>query len=506
MINHIGQIPAVAALKFSNKDALVFEGQTFSFNQINDLVERAAGGLSDLGIIQGDTVTLYAENSWEWIVSYYAIARLGAVINPVNTMLTPNEIEYVVKDCGAKAIIASPEKVDAIIRVKNVSDVKEIISFGADVANGAVSFDALIDANILPPQPVEIDPAALSTIGYTSGTTGHPKGAMQSHRAVITNGAMTSQIQMRGANDCVVSALPCPHVYANVIMMSMMMFGSKLVLHRAFNVDLAFADIAAHKATIFDGVPAMYMFMLNSPAIKNANFSSLTRCYVGGQTMPVATMEAVEVAFKVPLIELWGMTEIAGLGSTHPLYGNNKHGSIGCALPYCELRIADPEDATKTMPLGEVGELMVRGPIVMMGYFNDEEKTRETLEPDGWLHTGDLGTMDPDGCVFIVDRKKDMILTAGYNVYPAEIERVLAAHPAVALAAVGKLPDEIKGEIAKAYIVLKTDATCTEDEIITYCHQSLAAYKCPRKVQFVDDVPKTSTGKIMRRALHTLDV
>ena len=506
MINHIGQIPAVAALKFSNKDALVFEGKTFSFNQINDLVERAAGGLSDLGIVQGDTVTLYAENSWEWIVSYYAIARLGAVINPVNTMLTPNEIEYVVKDCGAKAIIASPEKVDAIMRVKNVSDVKEIISFGADVANGAVSFDALIDANILPPKPVEIDPAALSTIGYTSGTTGHPKGAMQSHRAVITNSAMTSQIQMRGSHDCVVSALPCPHVYANVIMMSMIMFGSKLVLHRAFNVDLAFADIAAHKATIFDGVPAMYMFMLNSPAIKNANFSSLTRCYVGGQTMPVATMEAVEVAFKVPLIELWGMTEIAGLGSTHPLYGNNKHGSIGCALPYCELRIADPEDATKTMPLGEVGELMVRGPIVMMGYFNDEEKTHETLEPDGWLHTGDLGTMDPDGCVFIVDRKKDMILTAGYNVYPAEIERVLAAHPAVALAAVGKLPDEIKGEIAKAYIVLKTDATCTEDEIITYCHQSLAAYKCPRKVQFVDDVPKTSTGKIMRRALHTLDV
>ena len=506
MINHIGQIPAVAALKFSNKDALVFEGKTFSFNQINDLVERAAGGLSDLGIVQGDTVTLYAENSWEWIVSYYAIARLGAVINPVNTMLTPNEIEYVVKDCGAKAIIASPEKVDAIIRIKNVSHVEEIISFGADVANGAVSFDALIDANILPPKPVEIDPAALSTIGYTSGTTGHPKGAMQSHRAVITNSAMTSQIQMRGSNDCVVSALPCPHVYANVIMMSMMMFGSKLVLHRAFNVDLAFADIAAHKATIFDGVPAMYMFMLNSPAIKNANFSSLTRCYVGGQTMPVATMEAVEVAFKVPLIELWGMTEIAGLGSTHPLYGNNKHGSIGCALPYCELRIADSEDATKTMPLGEVGELMVRGPIVMMGYFNDEEKTRETLEPDGWLHTGDLGTMDPDGCVFIVDRKKDMILTAGYNVYPAEIERVLAAHPAVALAAVGKLPDEIKGEIAKAYIVLKTDATCTEDEIITYCHQSLAAYKCPRKVQFVDDVPKTSTGKIMRRALHTLDV
>ena len=216
-------------------------------------------------------------------------------------------------------------------------------------------------------------------------------------------------------------------------------------------------------------------------------------------------MQAVEAGFKVPLIELWGMTEIAGLGSTHPLYGKNKHGSIGCALPYCELRIADAEDAGKTMPRGEVGELMVRGPIVMMGYYGDEEKTRDTLEPDGWLHTGDLGKMDDDGCVFIVDRKKDMILTGGYNVYPAEIERVLAAHPSVALAAVGKLPDDIKGEIAKAYVVLKDGATCTEEEILGFCRKSLAAYKCPRRVQFVADVPKTSTGKIMRRELHTLD-
>jgi long-chain acyl-CoA synthetase len=491
MLNHIGQIPAAAAQKFSDKVALVFEGKPFSFNEINLLVERAAGGLSDSSISPGDTVTLYASNSWEWIVSYYAIARLGAIINPVNTMLTPDEIEYVVKDCGAKAIIASQEKVAGIMGVKAVSDVNAIISFGSDIAEGAVSFDALIAAAIPAPAPIEVDPAALSTIGYTSGTTGHPKGAMQSHRAVITNGAMTSQMQMRGAQDCVVSALPCPHVYANVIMMSMMMFGSKLVLHRTFDVDLAFADIAAHKATIFDGVPAMYMFMLNSPTLKDVDLSSLTRCYVGGQTMPVATMEAVEAAFKVPLIELCG---------------TNKHGSIGCALPYCELRIADAEDAAKTMPRGEVGELMVNGPIVMMGYFNDEEKTREALEPDGWLHTGDLGTMDADGCVYIVDRKKDMILTGGYNVYPAEIERVLAAHPAVALAAVGKLPDDIKGEIAKAYVVLKTNMTSTEDEMIAFCRKTLAAYKCPRKVQFVDDVPKTSTGKIMRRELHTLDM
>ena len=170
-----------------------------------------------------------------------------------------------------------------------------------------------------------------------------------------------------------------------------------------------------------------------------------------------------------------------------------------------ELKIVDVDDCSKQMNAGEVGELMVKGPITMMGYFGDEEKTRETLEPDGWLHSGDLAKIDQDGCVYIVDRKKDMIITGGYNVYPAEIERVLAANKKVALAAVGKQNDELKGEIAKAYIVLKEGEDATEDEIIAFCREELAAYKCPRKVQFVNDVPKTSTGKIMRRELSTLD-
>ncbi len=505
MLDHLGQIANAAASKFGGREALLFEGRSFSYIELNNMVEAVAGGLSGLGLSKGDVITLYAANSWEWIVSYYAIARLGAVVNPVNTMLTPDEIEYVVKDCGAKAIIASPEKVAATLPVKTTSDVKEVISFGDDIEEGAVSFNGLLENGNTAPDPGEIDPVSLSTIGYTSGTTGHPKGAMQSHRAVIMNSAMSAQLQLRGPDDIVVSALPCPHVYGNVLMNVMMMYGTKLVLHKLFDPAALMEDIARYKATICDGVPTMYMFMLNNPAFAEADLSSLNRCYVGGQTMPVATMKAVEEGFKVPLIELWGMTEIAGLGSTHPVHGPNKHGSIGCAMPYCELRIADVEDVTRTMPRGEVGELMVRGPIVMLGYFGDEEKTRETLEPDGWLHTGDLGNMDEDGYVYIVDRKKDMILTGGFNVYPAEIERVLAGHPAVALAAVGKQDDEMKGEIAKAYVVLKEGETGDEQEMIAFCREKLAAYKCPRMVQFVPDVPKTSTGKIMRRELHTLD-
>lgn len=506
MLDHLGQVPADAAQRFGDKTALVHAGKVFSFNKLNSLIETVAGGLNDLGVEKGDIVTLYADNSWEWVVSYYAIARLGAVINPVNTTLTPAEIRYVVTDCSAKAIIASAEKVDSILGVQETSDVSAIIAIGDWAAPGAILFNDLVGSDKPAPVLEKVDPNSLASIAYTSGTTGHPKGAMQSHRAVIINSLMTSQMHIRTANDTVVSALPCPHVYANVLMNGMMMCGTTLVLHAKFEAAAVLADITEHEATVFDGVPAMYMYLLNCAELAGADLSSLTRCYVGGQTMPVATMEAVEAAFNVPLIELWGMTEISGLGATHPRLGQNKNGSIGCALPYCELRIADACNPAITMPMGQVGELMIRGPIVMMGYYGNPDKTRETLEPDGWLHTGDLGSMDPEGCVRIVDRKKDMILTGGFNVYPAEIERVLATHPAVAMAAVGKQPDDVKGEIAKAYIVLKDGAAVTEEDITNFCREILAAYKCPRQVQFVPDLPKTSTGKIMRRELHTLDL
>jgi long-chain acyl-CoA synthetase len=505
MITHLGQVTARAAQKYGESTALVFEGRTFSFREIDDLATRAAAGLSYLGIGQGDIVTLYSPNCWEWIVTYYAVLKLGAVINPINVMLTPDEVEYVVKDCGAKAIVASPEKGMAMMGIEERSDVIAIILFGEQAPDGPTAFETLLTSGAPTLAPVDVDPQALSTICYTSGTTGRPKGAMQSHRAVVLNASMTAQMHMRKPGDVVVSALPCPHVYGNVIMNGAFFYGMMLVLHAVFDPSKVLASIETHKATMLEGVPTMYMYMLNSPALKTTDLSSLTRCTVGGQTMPVATMEAVEAAFGCPLIELWGMTEIAGLGSTHPLLGQNKHGSIGVALPYTQLRIADQDDASKTVPHGEVGELMVRGPIVMMGYYGDDERTREALEPDGWLHTGDLATMDDEGCVFVVDRKKDMILTAGYNVYPAEIERVLASHPAVALVAVGRQPDAAKGEIAKAYVVLKDGAVGDPEQMIAFCRETLAAYKVPRKIQYVKDVPKTSTGKILRRELHTLD-
>jgi long-chain acyl-CoA synthetase len=503
MLASLGEVLPAAAAKYGDKTALIVEDRTFSFRQLDQLSNAVAAGLVRLGVTPGDRVTLYAPNSWEWLVSYYGTLKTGAVVNPINVMLTPAEVAYITGDCGAKALIGSRDKLAPILAARSTGLTS--IVFGTEPVPGAVPFDELLSKNEAF-EPVTVEPEQLSTIGYTSGTTGHPKGAMQSHRAVILNGAMTAQMHGKTAADTVVTALPCPHVYGNVVFNGAMMYGLTLVLHSRFDVAEVLASIQKHRATMFEGVPTMYMYFLAHPDFDRYDLSTLTRCTVGGQTMPVAKMQEVERLFGCPLIELWGMTEIAGLGTTLPHYGPHTLGSIGIALPYCETRIASVNDANVVVGTGEVGELMIKGPIIMMGYYGNEAATRETIEPDGWLHTGDLATMDEMGQVFIVDRKKDMINTAGFKVFPAEIERVVAAHDSVAMVAVGGQPDDIKGEIAKAYVVLKPGAAADADSILDLCRKELAAYKIPRAIQFVPDLPKTSTGKIMRRELKTLDV
>ena len=502
MLGSLAEVLPRAAERFGDRRALVVGDESFSFTELDELSSALAASLVRLGVASGDRVTLYAPNSWEWIVSYYGVLKTGAVINPVNVMLTPAEVVYITRDCGAKALIGSPEKIEPALRA-GVSGLEAIV-FGDEPIAGATPFASLID-DPAAFEPVRADPDALSTIGYTSGTTGHPKGAMQSHRAVMLNGALTAQMHLKSELDTVVTALPCPHVYGNVVFNGALMYGLTLVLHPRFDAGEVLSSIETHRATMFEAVPTMYMYMLAHPDFESFDLSSLTRCTVGGQTMPTVKMEEVVRRFGCPLIELWGMTELAGLGTTFPSNGPIKLGSIGLALPHVEARIAAVDDAGKTMPRGDVGELMIRGPIVMQGYYGNEEATREAIEPDGWLHTGDLASMDGEGAIFVVDRKKDMINTAGFKVFPAEVERVVAEHPSVAMVAVGSQPDELKGEIAKAYVVLMPGAEPDSDSIIAHCREQLAAYKVPRSVQFVSDLPRTSTGKVMRRELKTLD-
>jgi long-chain acyl-CoA synthetase len=501
----LGMILARSAQRFGSKAALIAGGQTLTYQALHELCDRVAAGLHALGVRPGDRVSLYSPNRWEWVVAYHAALRAGAVVNPINVMLTPEEVAFVLNDCGAAAIFTAGEKAAVILSLtRDVPTLRRVISFD-DVGGGATTFADLLGSPGEAPEIPRPAPTDLSTIGYTSGTTGHPKGAMQSHRAVFLNTAALFAVQTRTDRDVMLNALPLPHVYGNVVMNGTFMAGATLVMMERFDAAAALAEIQRQHVTVFDGVPTMYAMMLADPALSGADLSSLRICAVGGQTMPDAKMAEWERVSRVPLLEIWGMTELGGAGTSNCSYMPNVHGSIGFALPGLEARVAALDDASVTMPDGAPGELLVRGPLVMLGYYGNEQATRTAIEPDGWMHTGDIAMRDDEGHYFIVDRRNDLIITGGFNVYPAEIERVVASHPAVAMIAVGSVPHETLGDLARAYVVLKPGATATEEQIIDHCRPHLAAYKLPRSVRFVPDLPKTSTGKVMRRELKTLD-
>lgn len=496
----LGEILPRAARIWGGRPALTVGERMVTFAELDAMAGRVAGGLRAAGIVAGDRVTLSVPNSLEYLVCYHGIARMGGVVNPLNALLTLPELLFAARDCGARAVIAPSDKAMAISREMG-GGIVVVATDGAACALGLVSLVQFKDARPLA-EPVAVSAGDLSTIAYTSGTTGHPKGAMLSHRAVVMNAAMTAHMHARCPLDTVVTALPCPHVYGMAVANAAALRGQHLVLMPRFDAAAAIALIEAHRATMFEGVPAMYIAMLGRPELDNADLSSLTRCTVGGQTMPTAKMEEVEKRFGCQLIELWGMTEIAGLGTTFGTLGPRILGSIGIPLPWTAVRIASVSDPSAPLRDGEVGELQVRGPTVMDGYWGNAAATLEALAPDGWMRSGDLARQDEHGCVFIMDRMKDLIITGGYNIYPAELEQVLAAHPGVAMAAVAGMPDAEKGELAKAYIVPKAGVQLDGAELDAFCRARLAVYKCPRSYAIVDQLPMTSTGKILRRALR----
>ena len=464
----------------------------------------SAGCLVAASVGPGDRVALYGPNCWEWLVAYYGIAKTGAVLIPVNVMLTPDEVRYVAEDSGTRAVVASADKGEPLLDLRGDGNLRDVVLWGGDVPSGATALADWLSLGSSEFAPIRRGGGDLAAICYTSGTTGRPKGAMQSHRAVVGAAVGTAVMAARGPGDRVINSLPLPHVYGSCVFNAAVMAGSTLIMIPRFDAEIVLRAIGEHRATLMDGVPTAYHYLLSHPDFESYDLSSLTRCWVGGQTLPAA--KAIEFTERTgcPIHEVWGMTELAGAASANPVIGPNKPGTIGIPYPGNAMRVVDITDPTREMPIGERGELMFRGPLVMLGYYGNETGTAATIEPDGWLHTGDVATMD-DGYFTIVDRIKDMILTAGFNVYPAEIERVLCAHPAVALAAVGGIADHMKGELAKAYVVLKPEADVTREELIVHCREHLAAYKVPRAIQFTRQLPMTSSGKPMRRLLMDID-
>jgi long-chain acyl-CoA synthetase len=498
----LADLPASAARKYASKRALITNDAQLSFAELDRRVTACAGGLDALGIGPGSKVIVHLPNGWEWIVAYYAVARVGAVVIPVNIMLVGEEVAFIAADCGAAAIITRADKLDALQRMGAGPTLQHLIAVGHSPEKGYsfIAWDTLLTGSPLR-EAGAIAPEDVATICYTSGTTGVPKGALLSHRAIVTNTAMTALMHARTIADTVVTALPLSHVYGNVVMNGAFLVGYTLVLLERYDADVVLAAIDEHQATLFEGVPTMYYYMLGSEKLQASRLRSLTRCTVGGQSMTLTQMKEVQARLGCPLYELWGMTEIAGLGTTHPAYTAPKLGSIGVPLPLSERRVVSLDDPAKPVATGEIGELAIRGPTVMRGYLNRAADTAAVLGPDGWLLTGDIARADAEGYLYVVDRKKEMIITAGYNIYPSELERVIAAHPAVQMVAVGGVSDELKGEAAHAFVVLRSQQNSSEVELVSYCREHLAAYKVPKRIHFVSELPRTSTGKLMRRAL-----
>jgi long-chain acyl-CoA synthetase len=485
--------------------ALIFDDVEFTNVQMHEKSKRFAGGLKKLGIQPGDRVVVLMPNCPEVLVSYPALWRIGAVIVPVLFLLETHEITYITSDCKASAVITSPEFLFKIEEAcGETPSLKHIITAGDEDNPNTVSFDKLVEdaepeETIHPTQDDD-----LAVLLYTSGTTGRPKGVMLTHGNLYANsinGRDTAGDSDRG--DVGLSVLPLSHSYGLSLLVSGWVSErtGKAILHRWFDLAKVFQDIEKYKVNTMAGVPTMYLYMLHYPDADKYDTSSMSFWLVGAAPMPQEKLKEFEEKFGGEMFVAYGLTEaspgVAAQRETLP----RKQGSVGPAMENVEMRIFDEDD--KELPAGEAGEVVVRGKNVMKGYFKMPDETAAALK-NGWLHTGDIGYVDEDGHLYIVERKKDLIIRGGFNIFPKDIEEILYRHADVAEAAVVGKSDELMGEEVSAYVVLKPGAKATEGELIDYCREHLAKYKCPSHVEFLDEMPKTPIGKIQKKELRKL--
>jgi long-chain acyl-CoA synthetase len=491
------------AANHPDRPAIYFRDLTISYAALKAQVDQFATALVSRGFQPGDFVAALLPNCPHFTVAYYGATRIGAVFTPVNPLLKAQELEYIWRDCGAKMVITLPMFLEnARSAISAIGRDIPIICIGDGVPAGAESWSGLLASAPGTPQnsipyPQSIDPAVCI---YTSGTTGRPKGALLSHKNLTTNCDQATQVLHIGAEDNFLCVLPLFHSFAGTVCQNLSLYaGARYTILEQFHPARVLEAVQSHKVTLFAGVPAMYGALLQFPPDKPSDFSSVRLCVSGGAPMPVAMMEAFEKKFGTIIIEGDGPTECSPVTCLNPIEGDRKPGSVGLAIPGCEMKIFDDDD--NELPVGEIGEIVVRGDNVMLGYLNQPEATAEAMK-NGWYHTGDLGKTDPDGYFYIVDRKKDMLLVGGFNVYPREIEEILYAHPAVQDAAVIGTPDPLRGEEAMAVVVLKPGTQATDRELIAHCRERLANYKVPKRVVFRDALPRGGTGKILKRLLR----
>lgn len=505
-----------------------------TYSELKNAVDCFASALYNMGLQQGDRIAIMLPNSPQQVVAFFGALKAGCVVVNTNPTYTPREIGQILEDSGASAMLLLSSFYERLEQVKDATNLKHIIvtdvpdslSFPfnklverqvrasgmmVDVPDGPGiwRFNNLINTNASRPPTINVGPDDTVLFQYTSGTTGVPKAAMLTHRSFGSN---IQQLEawyrnMEYGGEKVLGSIPFFHIYGLTVAKLFAMYsGAELIITPdPRKTELILDIIQREKVTMYPGIPTMYTAIINHPKVAESDLRSVKACLSGGMALPLEVQRRFEQLTGGKLVEGYGLTETSPAACANPINGLRKEGSIGLPLPSTEVSIisleANAEGKFETVPAGQEGELIIRGPQVMKGYWNRPDETAVTLDEDGWLHTGDIAKMDEDGCFYIVDRKKDLIIASGYNIVPREVEEVLYMHAKVMEAAVAGVPDPVRGETVKAYVVLKEGQTSTQDEINAFCREHLAPYKVPRIVEFRSELPKSQIGKILRRVL-----
>lgn len=519
-----------SAKSHKEKKALHFMGKDITFEELYTQVKKMANFMQSHGLQKGDRVAVMLPNSPQAVISYYAALMAGGIVVQTNPLYTERELEYQMKDSGATFIVCLDILLPRVSNVRDNTDIKHTIVTGikdylpfpknliypfiqrkqynmvvkVEESEDTHVWQKVIENSSSDYTPVDVDPLEdVALLQYTGGTTGNPKGVMLTHYNLVSNVQMADAwlFEKSETQDVVLGVLPFFHVYGMTTVMNLsIMNGAKMVLVPKFDVEEVLKTIHKQKPTLFPGAPTIYIGITNHPDVEKYDLSSIRACISGSAPLPVEIQQKFESMTGGKLVEGYGLTETSPVTHANFVWGGEKvNGSIGVPWPDTDAKIINMETG-EAAAVGEVGEIAVKGPQVMKGYWNNEEETASVLR-DGWFFTGDLGYMDEEGYFYVVDRKKDMIIAGGFNIYPREVEEVLYEHEAIAEAVVAGIPDPYRGETVKAYIVLKEGYDVTEEALNKYCRDNLAAFKVPRSYEFRDELPKTAVGKILRRQL-----
>lgn len=509
--------------------AISFFGTKISYGELGKQVNQLATALARLGVKKGDRLALIMPNIPQYPIAHFAALKVGAILVPTNPLYVERELKYQINNSGAETVIVLDFLYPKIERIKAETGLKNIIVtsvqhclppllkllyplkakkegswYRVGRAPGIHFYQDLMSENFhSDPPEVDMEPEDNAIFLYTGGTTGVSKGAVLSHRNLVANVTQINSWFNRGESspEVILCALPFFHSYGLTtgLHMSVLTKSTMVLIPNPRDIKMILNSIQKTRATLFSGVPTLYVAINNFPNISSYDISSIKACVSGGAPLPLEVARQFETISHGKLVEGYGLSESSPVTHSNPIRGKRKEGSIGIPIPNTDAKIVDPE-TKEALSVGEVGELAVKGPQIMRGYWKLEEETQEVLK-DGWLYTGDMAKMDEEGYFYVVDRKKDMIIAGGFNIFPREIEEVLYGHPRIAEAAVVGVFDEYRGETVKAFVVCREKEKLTAEEVIQFCKERLAPFKVPKLIEFRESLPKSNIGKILKRVL-----